>query len=207
MTCAACASSSQNILSYLPGVVSASVNYGNGKGTIEYIPGIVSPTLMKHSLQEVGYDLLLEEEESTTAKVEEIEKEQYKKLRLHTFWSILLTIPLVIVGMFFMDAPYANLIMLILATPILFIFGRRFFVGAWKQARHRTANMDTLVALSTGIAYLFSLFNMLYPQFWENRGLMAHVYFEAAGVIITFILLGKMLEARAKEIPPMPSRS
>ena len=198
MTCAACASSSQNILSYLPGVVSASVNYGNGKGTIEYIPGIVSPTLMKHSLQEVGYDLLLEEEESTTAKVEEIEKEQYKKLRLHTFWSILLTIPLVIVGMFFMDAPYANLIMLILATPILFIFGRRFFVGAWKQARHRTANMDTLVALSTGIAYLFSLFNMLYPQFWENRGLMAHVYFEAAGVIITFILLGKMLEARAK---------
>jgi len=97
-----------------------------------------------------------------------------------------------------MLAPYANEVMWLLATPILFIFGRRFFVGAWKQAKHRSANMDTLVALSTGIAYLFSLFNMIYPQFWESRGLEAHVYFEAVGVIIAFILLGKMLEARAK---------
>ena len=109
-----------------------------------------------------------------------------------------LAIPLIIIGMFFMHAPYANLAMLILSTPILFIFGQRFFVGAWKQAKHRSANMDTLVALSTGIAYIFSLFNMIYPQFWESRGLEAHVYFEAAGVIIAFILLGRMLEARAK---------
>src|SRR5699024_7049524 len=90
-----------------------------------------------------------------------------------------------------------NEAMLLLSTPILFIFGNRFFVGAWKQAKNRNANMDTLVALSTGIAYLFSLFNMIYPQFWESRGLEAHVYFEAAGVIIAFILLGKMMEARA----------
>lgn len=198
MTCAACASSTQNILSYVPGVISASVNYGNGKGNIEFLPGIVAPSDMKNSLQEIGYDLLLEEEASSFARVEEIEKENYKKLRNHTIWSILLAIPLVTVGMFFMDAPYANVIMLILATPILFVFGKRFFVGAWKQAKHRSANMDTLVALSTGIAYLFSLFNMLYPQFWESRGLEAHVYFEAAGVIVAFILLGKMLEARAK---------
>jgi len=198
MTCAACASSTQNILSYVPGVISASVNYGNGKGNIEFLPGIVAPSDMKNSLQEIGYDLLLDEEESSFARVEEIEKANYKKLRSHTIWSILLAIPLVIVGMFFMDVPYANAIMLILATPILFVFGKRFFVGAWKQAKHRSANMDTLVALSTGIAYLFSLFNMLYPQFWESRGLEAHVYFEAAGVIVAFILLGKMLEARAK---------
>lgn len=198
MTCAACASSTQNILSYVPGVISVSVNYGNGKGNIEFLPGIVAPSDMKNSLQEIGYDLLLEEEASSFARVEEIEKENYKKLRNHTIWSILLAIPLVTVGMFFMDAPYANVIMLILATPILFVFGKRFFVGAWKQAKHRSANMDTLVALSTGIAYLFSLFNMLYPQFWESRGLEAHVYFEAAGVIVAFILLGKMLEARAK---------
>jgi Cu2+-exporting ATPase len=99
--------------------------------------------------------------------------------------------------MFFMDIPFANEIMLLLSTPILFIFGRRFFIGALKQARHGSANMDTLVALSTGIAYLFSLFNMIYPQFWEMRGLEAHVYFEAAGVIVAFILLGKLMEARA----------
>ena len=85
-----------------------------------------------------------------------------------------------------------------LATPVVFIFGKQFFINAWKQAKHRSVNMDTLVALSTGIAYLFSVFNTLYPQFWTSRGLDAHVYFEAAAVIISFILLGKMMEEKAK---------
>lgn len=198
MTCAACASSTQNVLSFVPGVLSASVNYANGKGVIEYLPGVTSPEKMKSALQEIGYDLLIEKLEASPGHLEQIEEENYRKLRMQTIYSIILAVPLVVIGMIFMHAPYANLIMWILATPILFIFGRRFFVGAWKQARHRSANMDTLVALSTGIAYLFSLFNMIYPQFWESRGLEAHVYFEAAGVIIAFILLGKLLEARAK---------
>lgn len=197
MTCAACASSTQNILTFVPGVVTASVNYGNGKGNIEFLPGIVAPADMKASLQEIGYDMLIEEEESSFENVEHIKEENYKKLRRHTIWAIVLAIPLVVIGMFFMNMPYANEIMLLLSTPILFIFGKRFFVGAWKQAKHGSANMDTLVALSTGIAYLFSLFNMIYPEFWERRGLEAHVYFEAAGVIIAFILLGKLMEARA----------
>lgn len=197
MTCAACASSTQNILSFVPGVITVSVNYGNGKGNIEFLPGIAAPSDMKSSLQEIGYDLLIDEEESSFENVEYIKREKYKKLRLHTIWAIILAIPLTIIGMFFMDIPFANEIMLLLSTPILFIFGRRFFIGALKQARHGSANMDTLVALSTGIAYLFSLFNMIYPQFWEMRGLEAHVYFEAAGVIVAFILLGKLMEARA----------
>jgi len=197
MTCAACASSSQNILSFVPGVITASVNYGNGKGNIEFLPGIVVPADMKASLQEIGYDLLIDVQEASFENVEHIKEENYKKLRRHTIWSIILAIPLTVLGMFFMDIPYANEAMLLLSTPILFIFGKRFYVGAWKQARHGSANMDTLVALSTGIAYLFSLFNMIYPEFWERRGLEAHVYFEAAGVIIAFILLGKLLEARA----------
>ena len=196
MTCAACASSTQNILTFVPGVITASVNYGNGKGNIEFLPGIVAPADMKASLQEIGYDMLIEEE-SSFENVEHIKEENYKKLRRHTIWAIVLAIPLVVIGMFFMNMPYANEIMLLLSTPILFIFGKRFFVGAWKQAKHGSANMDTLVALSTGIAYLFSLFNMIYPEFWERRGLEAHVYFEAAGVIIAFILLGKLMEARA----------
>ena len=198
MTCAACASSSQNILSFVPGVLTASVNYGNGKGVIEFLPEVANPKAMKSALQEVGYDLLIDEEEASFENLEHIQEENYKKLRQDTIWAVALAIPLVVIGMFFMNMPYANLIMWLLATPILFVFGRRFFVGAWKQAKHRSANMDTLVALSTGIAYLFSLFNMLYPQFWESRGLEAHVYFEAAGVIIAFILLGRLLEARAK---------
>ncbi|MFA6702263.1 MAG: heavy metal translocating P-type ATPase [Dysgonamonadaceae bacterium] len=198
MTCASCASSTQNILTYVPGVLTASVNYGNGKGNITYIPEVVTTQQMKTALQEIGYDMLIDEEETSPENLEKIEKQNYQKLKNHTIGAIALSIPLVIIGMFFMHMPYANLIMLLLATPILFIFGKRFFVGAWKQARHRSANMDTLVALSTGVSYLFSVFNMIYPEFWERRGLEAHVYFEAAGVIIAFILLGKLLEARAK---------
>jgi Cu2+-exporting ATPase len=100
--------------------------------------------------------------------------------------------------MFFMHIPYANEIMWVLSTPVVLWLGRVFFINAWKQASHRSANMDTLVALSTGIAYFFSVFNMLYPQFWETRGLESHVYFEAAAVIVTFILLGRWLEENAK---------
>lgn len=198
MTCASCASSTQNILGFVPGVLNASVNYGNGKGNIEFIPSVTNPLKMKSALVEIGYDMLVEESESSFENLERIQQENYNKLKNHTFGAVALSIPLVIIGMFFMDMPYGNIIMWILSTPILFIFGKRFFVGAWKQALHRTANMDTLVALSTGISYLFSVFNMIYPEFWERRGLEAHVYFEAAGVIITFILLGKLLETRAK---------
>lgn len=198
MTCASCASSTQNILSYVPGVLDASVNYGNGKGNIEYLPDIVTPRAMKTALQDIGYDLLIDEAESSFENVEHLHAENYRKLRRQTVWAISLSIPLVLIGMFFMHIPYANYIMWILATPILFVFGRRFFTGAWRQAKHRSANMDTLVALSTGISYLFSVFNTLFPQFWEKQGLEAHVYFEASGVIVAFILLGKLLEDRAK---------
>eukprot|EP01030_Chromulinospumella_sphaerica_P019265 gene19265-19147_t len=91
--------------------------------------------------------------------------------------------------MFFMDMPYANEITAVLSTPVVLWLGSGFFRNAWKQARHRSANMDTLVALSVGIAYLFSLFNLFFPDFWHRRGMHAHVYFEAAAVVVTFILL------------------
>ncbi|MCK7555334.1 copper-translocating P-type ATPase [Chitinophaga sedimenti] len=110
----------------------------------------------------------------------------------------MLAAPVVVIGMFFMNMPYANWIMLSLSAPVVLWLGRSFFVNAWKQARHGKANMDTLVALSTGIAFAFSLFNTIYPQYWHSRGLHAHVYFEAAAVIIAFISLGKLMEERAK---------
>jgi Cu2+-exporting ATPase len=199
MTCAACASSTRNILSFVPGVLNATVNYGNEKGTVEYLPDITSPQKMRQALQEVGYDMMIEEDELSAENVERIRRENYRKLKKGTVGALVLSIPIVIIGMFFMHWPYANYIMWVLATPVLFVFGRRFFIGAWKQAKHRSANMDTLVALSTGISYFFSVFNTLFPQFWENRGLEAHVYFEASAVIIAFISLGKLLEERAKE--------
>lgn len=106
-------------------------------------------------------------------------------------------LPLMVAGMAFMHDGWAAWLMLGLCVPVLW-FGRIFFVNAWKQAHHRTANMDTLVALSTSIAFLFSLFNTLFPQYWLARGLEPHVYYEAAGMIVAFVLLGKLLEERAK---------
>ncbi len=156
MTCAACASSTQNILSFVPGVLNATVNYGNEKGTVEYLPDMTSPQKMRQSLQEIGYDMLIEEDELSVENVERLHRENYRKLKNETIGALVLSVPIVIVGMFFMHWPYANYIMWLLATPVLFVFGRRFFIGAWKQVKHRSANMDTLVALSTGISYFFS---------------------------------------------------
>ena len=198
MTCAACASSSKNVLSFVPGVLDVAVNFANGKAMIEYIPELSSPSDMKSALKEVGFDLLIEEKESSRENLEQLQQERYKKLKRDTISAVALATPLMLIGMVFMNIPYADYIMWALATPILFIFGQRFFVGAWKQAKRFSANMDTLVALSTGIAYLFSVFNLFFEEFWTSRGLEAHVYFEASGVIIAFILLGKMLEERAK---------
>lgn len=198
MSCASCASSSQSMLENTPGVVNVVVNYANGNAQIEYIPTITDPFKLKAVLQSIGYDLMIDETEEAKSNLEEVQRDKYKTLKRRTFGAILLSIPLVAIGMFFMNIPYANYIMWALATPVVLVFGKQFFIGAWKQAKHRSSNMDTLVALSTGVAYLFSVFNTVYPQFWHDRGLHAHVYFEAAAVVIAFILLGKMLEEKAK---------
>jgi len=146
----------------------------------------------------VGYDLLIENEASQQETLEVIHEKKWRALKSKTIWANILSLPVVVIGMFFMDIPYANEIMWLFTTPVVLWIGKDFFVNAFKQAKHRSANMDTLVALSTGIAYVFSIFNMLFPDFWHRQGLHAHVYFEAATVVITFILLGKLLEEKAK---------
>jgi Cu2+-exporting ATPase len=140
---------------------------------------------------------LIEDETKQQETLEAIHEKKFRTLKNKTIWAIILSLPVVIIGMFFMDMPYADPIMWLFSARCNMV-GQGFFVNAWKQAKHRSANMDTLVALSTGIAYLFSVFNMLFADFWHQRGLHAHVYFEAAAVIIAFILLGKLLEERAK---------
>lgn len=181
MSCASCAASSQSTLENLPGIVNVSVNYANGNAAVEYLPDEVQPVEMQKALQSVGYDLMIEDEDDTRDKLAEIESKNYQSLRRRTFLAIALSVPLVLIGMVFMNIPYADYIMWILATLIVFIFGRQFFVGTWKQLKHRSANMDTLVAMSTGIAYAFSVFNILYPSFWTSRGIVPHVYFEEVG--------------------------
>lgn len=198
MTCASCASSSQSILENQPGVVSVAVNYANGTAQVEYIPTITNPQKLKGALQSIGYDLMINETEEAKDALEDLHKKKFQALKNKTIGAVLLSILTVIIGMFFMNMPYANYTMWALVTPVVVIFGLQFFVNAWKQAKHRSANMDTLVALSTGVAYLFSVFNTLLPSYWHNKGLHAHVYFEAAAVVIAFILLGKLLEEKAK---------
>lgn len=198
MTCASCASSAESIVKHQEGVVEASVNFATGNLTVDYLPEVTDASKLQKAVQSVGYDLLIEAESTQQETLEAIHEMKFRQLKVRTFWAILLSLPVVVIGMFFMDMPYANLIMWLFSTPVVLWLGRDFFVNAWKQARHRSANMDTLVALSTGIAYLFSVFNMLFADFWLRRGLEAHVYFEAAAVIVAFILLGKLLEERAK---------
>ncbi len=198
MSCASCASSSQIMLENTTGVLNVSVNYANATAQVEYIPTITDAQKLKTAMQSIGYDLMIDESEAAKDELEEVHRKKFETLKRRTIGSVALSIPLVLIGMFFMNMPYANYIMWALATPVVLYFGKQFFIGAWKQAKHRSANMDTLVALSTGVAYLFSVFNTVYPQYWHSKGLEAHVYFEAAGVVIAFILLGKMLEEKAK---------
>ncbi|TJZ63257.1 copper-translocating P-type ATPase [Sphingobacterium olei] len=198
MTCASCAGSAESIIKYQEGVINASVNFATGNLTVEYLPNMTDARKLQKAVQGVGYDLLVEDEAKQQETLETIHAQKFHKLKTKTIWAIILSLPVVVIGMFFMDMPYANEIMWTFSTPVVLWLGKDFFVNAWKQAKHRSANMDTLVALSTGIAYIFSVFNMLFVDFWHERGLHAHVYFEAAAVIIAFILLGKLLEEKAK---------
>ena len=198
MSCASCASGVESILNQHPGVLNAAVNFATATVSITYSPVETTLQKMKTAVQAGGYDLFLEEEHEENDTIEALHEAKFSALKKKTYWALALAVPLVVVGMFFMHMPYANIIMWVLSTPIVFGLGLNFFRNAAKQAKHGAANMDTLVALSTGVAYLFSVFNTVYPQFWLDRGLEPHVYFEAAGVVIAFILLGRLLEEKAK---------
>ena len=198
MGCASCANRIASTVQALNGIVSAEVNYASAMLSLEFLPKIITLSEVQKAVQDAGYDLFIEDDTNDSETLASIQEEKMTTLKTKTIWALLLALPIVIIGMFFMEMPYANEIMWVLATPVVFGLGSRFFINAWKQARHRTANMDTLVALSTGVAYIFSVFNTLFPEYWHQKGLHGHVYFEAAAVVIAFILLGKWLEENAK---------
>ena len=198
MSCAACAARVDKTLNKQPGVCQASVNYAAATAQVEYDPAQTSPETLRHAVQEAGYDLVITHDEHTADEVEEAHRKTYQSLKRRTTWAILLAIPIAVIGMGFMDRSWAGWSTWLLSTPVVFGLGRSFFANAWKQLRHGSANMDTLVASSTGVAYLFSVFNLFFPDFWLSRGITPHVYFESSSVIIAFILLGRLLEERAK---------
>jgi P-type Cu2+ transporter len=199
MTCAACASSVESMLQHQPGVENAQVNFAGQTATVSYFPDTVEPTNLREAVKSLGYDLLVQPSESDIEALEKKQEQEYKRLKLRTFGALALAIPVAVLGMMYHNpSPAIKWVELVLTAPVVFGFGWPFFKRAFAQARHGRANMDTLVAVSTGIAFIFSAFNTVYPEYFESRGLMAMVYYEAAAVIIGFILLGKLLEERAK---------
>lgn len=196
MSCASCAGSIESMLGATDGVISAQVNFASNTLLVEYKPEITAQTLQK-TVQSIGFDLILAVEDPMSAQ-DKAQRQHYRNIKNQTIGAAILTLPIFVLGMFFMDWNPGKWISMVLSIPVLFYFGKGFFVNAWKQARFGKSNMDTLVALSTGIAFLFSVFNTVFAEFWHARGVHPHVYYEAATVIITFISFGKLLEERAK---------
>ena len=197
MSCAVCAGNVESTVQALSGVEKASVNFAAGTLTVTYNPSVITLEVMQAAVQAAGYDLIVEAEDPV-AMQEEKARMHYKILRRNTIGAWTLSIPLALLGMVFMHVPFGNWIMMVLALAIMIFFGRSFYVNGVRHALKGKANMDTLVALSTSIAFLFSFFNTLCPGFWLGKGLEPHVYYEASGVIIAFVLLGKLMEERAK---------
>ena len=197
MSCAVCALNVETTLGAQEGVYEAKVNFAASTVLVDYNPRVVTPVELQKAVEAAGYDLVVENTEDTD-QADRLQREEFLALKRKTIGAIVLAIPVFVIGMFFMHMPYGNWIMLAFTIPVMALFGRGFFVHAYMQLKHGRANMDTLVAVSTGVAFLFSLFNTIWPEYWTSRGLEAHVYYEAAAVIIALILLGRLLEAKAK---------
>lgn len=199
MACAGCAANVERRLNQLDGIRSASVNFAARTALVEYDPKVITPKTMKDEIIKAGYDLVIDEDES----VEAIERTAYRRLvkKVVVSWVLaLLTMGISMEWVNIGSADTANQTMLILALLNLVYCGSQFYASTWKQLRHGTANMDTLVAMSTAISFVFSVFNTFWgDSFWGSRGIENNTYFDASVMIITFVLTGRMLEERAKK--------
>ena len=199
MACAGCAANVERRLSQLDGIRTASVNFAARTALVEYDPKVITPKTMKDEIIKAGYDLVIDEDES----VEAIERTAYRRLvkKASVSWALaLLTMGISMEWVNIGSADTANQTMLILALLNLVYCGSQFYASTWKQLRHGTANMDTLVAMSTAISFVFSVFNTFWgDSFWGSRGIENNTYFDASVMIITFVLTGRMLEERAKK--------
>ena len=199
MACSACSANVEKKLSELDGINSASVSLPGRSALIDYDPEVISLEKLKTEINEIGYDLVIDKKTS----VEEIEKRTYTLLKRRTLLSWLFAIAVMCVSMRWIDLgsrDISNQVSLLIALSNMLCCGRQFYVSSWKQLLHGTANMDTLVALSTGIAFLFSSFNTFWGDAaWASRGIVWHTYFDASVMIITFVLTGRLLEEKAKD--------
>ncbi len=199
MACSACSANVERKLNSLNGVTSASVSLPSRTALIDFNPDEISLADLKAAINAIGFDLVIEEGRSAV----EIEKRAFTLLKRKTALSWLFAIGVMAVSMRWIDmgnASTTNQIALLIALANMVYCGRRFYVSAWKQLQNGLANMDTLVALSTLIAFLFSVFNTFWGEtVWGSRGIAWHTYFDASVMIITFVLTGKLLEEKAKD--------
>ncbi|HQE55486.1 heavy metal translocating P-type ATPase, partial [Tenuifilum sp.] len=195
MSCAGCAISVETILKSQPGVLDAGVNFASSTVWVNFDSTITSPESLRNAVRSIGYDLVIE---SVKHDIEAEKIKHINTLRNRFIYSLLLSIPLMVVQMFFMHWSYTPIIALILSTPVIFWFGRQFHINASKQLKHFKANMDSLISISSIIAYLYSIVAIVIKGNLQYRGITPHLYFESAAMIITFVLLGKWLEERAK---------
>lgn len=198
MACAGCAANVERRLNELNGISSAAVNFAARTALVEYDPKVITPQMMKEEIIKAGYDLVIDEDESVAA----IERHAYSQLirRMAASWVFAaLTMGISMRWLNVGSTSAANQTMLIIALVNIAYCGRVFYVNAWRQLMHKTANMDTLVATSTLISFLFSVFNTFWgDSFWGSRGIENHTYYDASVMIITFVLTGRVLEERAK---------
>lgn len=198
MACAGCAANVERRLNELNGISSAAVNFAARTALVEYDPKVITPQMMKEEIIKAGYDLVIDEDESVAA----IERHAYSQLirRMAASWVFAaLTMGISMSWLNVGSTSAANQTMLIIALVNIAYCGRVFYVNAWRQLMHKTANMDTLVAMSTLISFLFSVFNTFWgDSFWGSRGIENHTYYDASVMIITFVLTGRVLEERAK---------
>ncbi len=195
--CAACAARVSKVLNAQPGVIEANVNYASATAMVCYDTDKCTPELLGKAVADSGYGLITDVENEEDAAEKERLK-QYRALKWQTVGAVVGTVPVFVLSMFFMDLRWGQWVAFVLSATVVFVFGSRFHINAWRQLGNRAVNMDTLVACSTGVAWMFSTFNLLFPGFWLSRGIEPHLYFEAASVIIAFILLGRLMEAKAK---------
>jgi len=199
MTCASCAVSLESWLKNKPGITEVSVNYPNESLVVTYDPELSSPEAIDKAAKEIGYGLVLGTVDEQKQQREVAGEKRLKSLKIKLAVAVVCSVPVFVLAMFLMHVfHWENWFMLVLSVPVMFYSGSEFFVNGWKQARHGKTNMDTLVALSTGVAFIFSALNTIYPQLLESRGITPYVYFESAVIIVTLILLGRYLEERAK---------
>ena len=196
--CASCVARVQGAISACEGVQACNVNLASNSAQVDFDPQVVSPADIRKAVQDAGYDLILTEGDEAEEEADRLQEDYYRSLKCDAAAAVILALLIMLLGMGFGDFPGKGFVLWALATPAVFWCGRRFLQVAWKQARHGSANMDTLVSLSILISYGFSIFNLLFPQVWTGRGLQPHLYFESSAMIVAFILLGRVLEARAK---------